>query len=137
MWKEFGSAAFEFEKNKYAFNTHHLSIRPETFRTDRGLSSFWNVNAVSESPDNITFVSGIESKRYPIMGTQFHPEEPSQQWTDGLNINHSWESIELQEMFSRELVMMARRNGNTFGNYTEYAPYDISNYNVIDTGSDH
>lgn len=37
-------------------------------------------------------------------------------------------------MFSREFVAMARMNNHTFGNYTAYQPYDISNFHHLDTG---
>ena len=134
MWRMFGPAAREFETKAFTFNSHQWSIRPETFETDKGLASFWDVTSISETAEGVPFVASIESKKYPIMATQFHPEKPSEVWTDGLNINHSWESIQLQEMFSKEFVMMARQNTNTFGNYTEYQPFDISNFKSIDTG---
>jgi len=68
----------------------------------------------------------MEAKNYPFFGTQFHPEKPSQLWVDGMNINHSWESIQLQAHFSSLFVEMARANPDTFGNFSETQKYEIS-----------
>ena len=95
MYKQLGPMAFEFEKHNFTWNGHRFGIAPETFVSDHGLASFWDVNAVSFMPNGTAFVASIEAKNYPIFGTQFHPEMPSELWVDGLNINHSWESIEL------------------------------------------
>lgn len=83
-------------------------MSPDTFKNDNGLSSFWDVTSESYMPDGRPFVASIESKKYPISATQFHPEKPSELWTDNKGIDHSWLSIELQEVFSKEFVSMAR-----------------------------
>jgi imidazoleglycerol phosphate synthase glutamine amidotransferase subunit HisH len=44
-------------------------------------------------PNGTAFVASIEAKNYPIFGTQYHPEKPGELWTDGLGINHEYESI--------------------------------------------
>jgi len=61
--------------------------------SDKKLKEFWDVTSISLMPNGTEFTASIESKNYPIFGTQFHPEKPSQLWVDGYNINHSWESI--------------------------------------------
>jgi gamma-glutamyl hydrolase len=134
MFKGLGKYAYEFAKNNFTYNSHHYGIAPETFKTDAGLAKFWDVTSESFMPNGTAFTASIEAKNYPIFGTQFHPEKPSELWTDGLNINHSWESIELQEHFSRLLVEMARTNKNSFGDFETTQQYEISNYKVIQSG---
>jgi gamma-glutamyl hydrolase len=127
--------ALEFEKNNFTYNHHQWSITPETFNTDEDLSNFWDVTSTSLSPNGTEFVASMESKKYPIFASQFHPEKVAQLWIDGnSSINHSWESIQLQNYFANEFVAMSRRNPNTFGDYTATQKYDISNHKLIDTG---
>ena len=115
MFKGLGDKAYEFAKKNMTYNSHQYGIAPDTFKTDKGLAAFWDVTSESFMPNGTAFVATIEAKHYPIFGTQFHPEKPSELWVDGINVNHSWESIELQEHFSRMFVEMARTNKNTFG----------------------
>jgi len=134
MFRPFGLKAYEFERLPLTYNSHDWAVDPKLFKTDKALSEFWDVTSISTVPNNGTeFVASIEAKHYPIYGTQFHPEKPSELWTDGYNVNHSWESIQLQETFSKEFVGMARENKNTFADFNEYAKYDISNYQTIQT----
>jgi len=86
------------------------------------------VTSTSHSTDaaGTLFAASMEAKNYPFFGTQFHPEKPSQLWVDGMNINHSWESIQLQAHFSSLFVEMARANPDTFGNFSETQKYEIS-----------
>jgi len=58
-----------------------------------GLANFWDVTSLSYTLNGTAFVASIEAKDYPIFGTQFHPEKPSQLWIDEYNIDHSWENI--------------------------------------------
>ena len=87
-------------------------------------------------PNNGTeFVASIEAKKYPIYATQFHPEKPSSLWAEGYKINHSWQSIMNNGHFGEYFVSLARQNNNTFGSYTDYQKYDISNYDTEQTTS--
>lgn len=119
MYEGLGESAWEFEKKNMTYNSHRFGISPKTFESDQGLKKFWDVTAISFMPNGTEFTASIEAKNYPIFGTQYHPEKPSQLWVDGYNINHSWESIKLQQHFSEIFVAMSRYNPNTFGNFTQ------------------
>ena len=133
MFKDLGEAAYEFEKKKLVWNGHHWGIGPETFKSDQGLAKFWDVNSVGFMPNGTDFVASMEAKNYPIFGTQYHPEMPSELWVGDMDINHSFESIQLQEHFARLFVMMARANPNTYGNFTETQQHEISQYPRLQT----
>jgi gamma-glutamyl hydrolase len=77
MYGWLGDSAFLFEDHDITYNSHHWSIDPKLFKTDKGLSSMYEVTAVSYMPDGREFVASIESKNYPFFGTQFHPEKPT------------------------------------------------------------
>ena len=121
FYESLGPKAMEFMKGNFTYNSHSWGLNPKHMITDEGLHNFWDLTAISFMPNNGThplpFVASIEAKKYPIFGTQYHPEKPSELWVDGKAINHSWESISLQSHFSKLLVEMARANPNTFGSF--------------------
>lgn len=137
FYENLGKQAFDFVKSNFTYNSHSWGMDPKKMMADKGLSSFWDLTAVSFMPNNGThpmpFVASIEAKKYPIFGTQYHPEKPSELWIDGKAINHAWESIDLQRHFSETFVKMSRAVKNSYGNWTETDKHLISNFDVIHT----
>lgn len=137
MYEGLGDAAEQFELGNYTYNSHDLGMSPDVFENDDDLKQFWDVTSHSvfttSEGNHEKFIASIEAKEYPFFATQFHPEKPSQDWFDGKDINHSHESIELQQHFSKLFIDMARANPNTFGNFSETDEFVISNYEVIKT----
>ena len=133
MYEGLGAISKELELGNYTYNSHTFGVRPDVFDADEDLKQFWDVTAHSFMPNGTAFIASVEAKDYPIFATQYHPEKPTQDWFDGKNINHSHESIELQQHFSKVFVDMARANPNTFGNFSETDQHVISNYEVINT----
>lgn len=125
--------AMRLQSGNYTLNSHQWSVSPQTFKDDAGLSNFWDVTSISYDANKKPFVSSIEGKKYPFMATQFHPEKVTQAWNDNYGINHTWESMKLNKFFGEQFVSMARSNKNTFGNYSETAPYLIDNYDKFET----
>jgi len=128
-----GDQANELEKGEYLMNYHSYSISPETFESNSGLNKFWDVTSTSVTPEGQVFVNSIEAKKYPFIGTQFHPEKVTQAWNDNLGINHSWESIKLNRYFADLLVKMARVNTNKIGNYKTAHEKLIENNDFVST----
>ena len=93
MFEGLGEYAFEFEKMNLTYNSHSFAISPDSFEQDVDMKNFWDVTSHSFMPNGTAFVSSIEAKDYPIFATQFHPEKTLSLWVDGMNINHTWESI--------------------------------------------
>jgi len=133
MYCEMGDDAYKLSSGNFTLNSHSWSVSPETFETDKGLKDFWDVTAVSYDADGKAFVASMEAKKYPIMGTQYHPEKVTQAWNDGYGINHSWESVHLNRIFADQFVAMTRMSKNTFGNYTETQKVLIDNYDKLET----
>ena len=69
----------------------------------------------------------------------FHPEKTSELWIDSAKhphgINHSWQSIELNQHFSKMLVEMARANKNSFGTFEDEIGKDITKYKIMQTSN--
>jgi hypothetical protein len=83
---------------------------------DEKLSEFWKVTATSTNEKGEEFVAAIESKEFPIMATQFHPEKPGHLFNT-TGVNSAWESVMINREFGDKFVSLARMNPNDF-------PYD-------------
>ena len=93
-YKNLGDDAAKFAAGNYTFNWHKRGVPPTILKEDQGLRNFWDLTAKASVPNNgPEFVYSVESKKYPIIATMYHPEKPSSLWIDNRNINHSWDSI--------------------------------------------
>lgn len=125
--------AFKFQTGNYTLNSHSFSLSPKTVESDEGLREMWDVTSITLDENKRPFVASMEGKKYPFMGTQFHPEKVTQAWNDNYGINHSWESIKLNKIFGEQFVAMTRVNNNTFGNYSETQHVLIDNHQKFET----
>lgn len=80
-----------------------------------------------------TFVSAVESYKYPIYGTQFHPEKPMFEWATQEGINHSYDSVIANTYFADFLVNEARKNFHTFASPQEEFQSLIYNFKTTYT----
>ena len=78
-----------FSQNEMTYNHHNWGISPDAFVDDKGLAEFYEPTTVSVGKNsNDTFVATMEHKKYPFMGTQFHPEKVGRIF-NGRNIDQS------------------------------------------------
>lgn len=77
------------------------------------------------------FLASFEGKRFPIYGTQFHPEKPYSVFSANSGINHSWESISVQRKFGDFFVKKARQSPNTYGTHSDLFPHLIEHNHLI------
>ncbi len=122
-----------FEDHNVTYNSHHWSMNPDKFNTDKGLASMFKLTGISHMPNGTAIVASIESEQYPFFGTQFHPEKPTRIFKEDQIIDHSWLSIQLNTHFAQYFVYQARRNNQTYGNYSEVQQAIIQNYDLIVT----
>lgn len=114
------------------YNAHNFGMDPEKYETDKGLKDMFEVTSISYLPTTgAPFVTSAESTKYPIMGTLFHPEKPSQIFSDGPGIDHSWQSIQLQRHFADYFVYLARHNPHSYGNFSAVQKDIIYNHKMI------
>lgn len=90
----------------------------------------FEVTAISYMPDGRPFVASIEGRKYPIFGTQFHPEQAVLFYGPN-NADHSWLSIQLNRHFADYFVYLARHNTNSLGDFQTAQQQIIDNYDVI------
>jgi len=99
----FGKAPRElvqiFADQNVTMNNHHYGIWTDHFAQTESLTDFYSVLSTNADRNGDEFVSTIEAKRYPIYGSQWHPEKAIYEWgrdEDGTPmeaINHSEDSL--------------------------------------------
>ena len=62
MYEWLGPEAYLFEDHNCTYNSHHWSMNPDKFNTDKGLMSMFKLTAVSYMPDGRPIVASIESE---------------------------------------------------------------------------
>ena len=80
------------------------------------------------------FVSTIESSKYPIFATQWHPERPQFEWgTDGTTsdpINHDFYAVSCSQYIANFYVSEARKNNRKYSTLEEESKLLIYNYKL-------
>jgi hypothetical protein len=78
----------------------------------------FELTAISYLPDGTPFSASMEGKKYPFYGNQFHPEVTTQSFRDGVFVNHTWLSIQLNRHFNDYFVYLTRHNPHRYGNFS-------------------
>jgi gamma-glutamyl hydrolase len=63
------------ERENVTMNNHHYGIYPAHFDATPALTSMFNVLSTNKDRKGVEFVSTIEAWKYPIYGSQWHPEK--------------------------------------------------------------
>lgn len=119
------------ESEAPAYFYHRYGKRYDRFVLDERLSSFFNINSVSQDLDGTWFVSSAEAKKFPIYVSQFHPEMNIFEWKTKDNVNHDPESIEFSQFIANFIAKEARKNNHRFENSQEEEKYLIYNHNPV------
>lgn len=123
-------------------NNHHYGIYYEHFKQTDALTSFFDVLSTNHDGYGDEFVSTIESKKYPIYGTQWHPEKNAFEWArneDGTfyeAINHSNNAVEIAQYTSSFFVHETKKNNHMFDSEEQEDSYLIYNYKPVKTSGD-
>lgn len=114
-------------------NFHRFCLTPTNF-TRFGLGDFWYSLSLNWDTNGLEYISTIEAKHYPFIGTQFHPEKNVFEWcAKEVNIPHSQEAVNVANYFGRFFVRLARSSLHKF-NDREEEKYLIYNYRPMYTG---
>jgi gamma-glutamyl hydrolase len=74
------------------------------FQENRKLSDFFDVISLSIDKSGNPYVSTLESKDYPIVATQWHPEKNAYEWTPTLHIPHTAEAVSSGQISRRRMA---------------------------------
>jgi gamma-glutamyl hydrolase len=124
-------------------NNHHYGIYPEHFDTTPALSDFYNILSLNKDRQGVAFVSTMEAKKYPIYGTQWHPEKNIFEWQMVMPngemyeaINHSYDAILISQYISNFFIQQARRSTHKFSSAQVEDNSLIYNYQAVKTTGD-
>ena len=67
--------------------------------------------------NNVSYVSTVEAIKYPILGTQWHPEKMTYEWNYAHHIPHSADAVRVTQVTANYLVDRSR--------YNKHAPYSV------------
>ncbi|XP_014287782.1 gamma-glutamyl hydrolase isoform X2 [Halyomorpha halys] len=111
-------------------NQHRFCVTEKNM-TEFHLNKNWKVLSTNQDvKNNLTFISSLESTKYPFVGLQFHPEKNNFEWRKDLNYPHSANAIATSRYFFDWLVSYTRLNNNSFENEKKVYKNLISNFQV-------
>ncbi|CAL4064647.1 unnamed protein product [Meganyctiphanes norvegica] len=115
---------------KITSNFHKFCVTNETFKK---LDIYKDFNILSTNVDTLgdEYISTVEHKRFPIWGTQWHPEKNQYEWKYS-SIPHFPEAIRVAQYFGNFFIDKTRLNHNSFVNETEEKAHLIYNHPVVD-----
>jgi len=119
---------------KVTYNNHHAGITPDHFKNNAKLVSFYDLLSTNTDKKNKAFVSTIEAKKYPFFGVQWHPEKIMFEWKYPSEIDHSFDSVELNSWTSRFFVNECRQNDHKFADSQSEKEALIYQYTPTYTG---
>lgn len=125
-------------KQNVTMNNHHYGIYPDHFTSTPKLVDFYNMLSTNKDRQGVEFVSMIEAFKYPIFGSQWHPEKNNFEWgkTDGIPneaINHSHDAIVASQYMANFFVDQARLSSHAFASWQEEDAKLIYNYEPAKT----
>ena len=123
-------------------NNHHYGVWTEHFEQTPELMQNFNIISTNKDRTGREFVSTIEHPKYPIFGSQWHPEKNTFEWqmnADGRPyeaINHDWDAIQIAQYTANIFVQQARKNMHKFSSQDLETASLIYNYRAYSTPGD-
>ena len=100
-------------------NFHKWCLTPQNFTKFEALQNFWDVLSTNQDWNGLEFISLIESKHFPMWGSQYHPEKNAFEWT--------WKYPDIPH--SKDAVHIAAHHAEFFVEVHIRLVYKIHSYN--------
>ncbi|KAL4239715.1 hypothetical protein ACF0H5_000519 [Mactra antiquata] len=132
LFKDLPEDVYQYlSKRNVTENFHHYGLEPSMFDATPDLNKFYRVLSTNEDRSGKEFISTMEAIKYPIYGTQWHPEKPNFQWNTHYHINHGPDAIRVAQYFASFLVDEARKSNHRFSTEEEEIDSLIQNYQPV------
>lgn len=119
-----------------AFNNHGLGIDPDVLKASPAGKEL-HILSVDADRTGKPFVSTVEGKRYPIYGTQWHPEKAPWEWNPEHHISHSDWALTFSNYMGRFFAEECKYNKNKFESEDQLSRYLVANWPSLLTGPVH
>ena len=120
-----------FMTENVTMNLHHDGITPDSFYQDPHLPLFYVLASTNVDRQGKLYISTIEACQYPITATQWHPERPSFEWKQGMNLPHSSDAVLANAYIGQFFITDARRNNQTFTDLNLWSHLSVYSYPLI------
>ena len=117
-----------------SYENHHHGVLTTTFKNSTSLVNFFDVLATANDRQGLNYIAMMESKKYPITATQFHPEKNAFEWVTTEDINHSGYGVKLMQTIANFLISEARASSHKPLDFKQEQDFLIYNYAPTFTG---
>jgi len=126
-----------FTNKPVTMNLHHDGIDPSLYQgSNTALTNFYRLISTNVDRKGKLFGSTFESLKYPIYGTQWHPERNQFEWDVPEDLDHNDYSIRATQYLANFFVNEARKNNHSFKSLDELKKYIIYSFKPVFTGDD-
>ena len=134
MFKEILSPSIKdyLESKDVNYFNHHYGFTVKNFKKNKGLHDNFNVVA-SYQRNGEKYVAIIQHKKYPIIGTQFHPEKILFEHKQSLNLRLTYRSSLASQEMSRILFKPTLSSMNMFTNQLTLNHFLLENFSTEKT----
>jgi len=114
------------EEQNITAHFHKYGVNPKDFDDFPKVKEAFKILATSVDRKRVHFVSAMEGIKLPFYGLQYHPEKVIFEWSETVNIPHSYAAVKFSQNIANVFVEQARQNKNKFRNFAEARQYVIS-----------
>jgi gamma-glutamyl hydrolase len=90
------------------------AVYTTTFDGNKKLKDFFSPLSVNHDRRGVEFVSTVESKKFPIFATQWHPEKLQFEWTLAEALDHSLAAVQAMQYMADTFVTFTRGSSHAF-----------------------
>ncbi|KAL8593208.1 hypothetical protein ACOMHN_009863 [Nucella lapillus] len=112
-------------------NEHQYGMLVDVFKHNDALKKFYHVLSTNAGRKGAEFVSTFEAFKYPVYGTQWHPEKNAFNWNPHYVINHSQHAVRVAQYFANFFVGEARKSTHRFPSAKAESVAMIDNFSPI------
>jgi len=114
-------------------NNHNSGVSYASWNAEASLTDFFNVLSTNVDREGREFISTFEGNKFPIYGSQWHPEKPLYEWNIHEVINHETDSVAANGYTATFFVTEARKSTHAFASPADETAALIYNYQPIYT----
>lgn len=110
------------------FVSHNSGVPAQEYATNLQLREMYVSLSTMKTLHGVQYGGLIEGVKYPIYGSQFHPEKNMFEWWPGETIPHTLSAVAVSTYFANFFIEETRKNSNQFPSESDLQNYLIYNW---------